>query len=359
MKKTNKKKLVFYLLNVLIIIAVTGLTVSKIIEENGIQTFSHLKGLSLISIFVLISMFFVNYFFDGLIISLSIGEYEDNIGLGRGFVGQCVGGLFSGITPLKMGYFPGLAYVYSKFNVKGENMIKAMAKTGFSNQMLMLLISVITFVACCFNPITIIIGNVSLNFVFVSLIGVIYNAVLMIGYFLLVLSPGLHNFILKIISFIFAKLRIVSDRNTYYEEKKKKMELTRNEIRKYLKNFKQSSIIFVLFLIKNLIYLGMPYVVYLLLTNGTLQLHMWLYTIVLWNLITCITNVIPIPGASGAAETIFIAVFSLAFKPVDIINSVMLVWRLFSYFINIMVGFVVFAVLMNVKIKKKDKPFIQ
>lgn len=351
MENSKKRKIIFYFINVLIVAFVTALTINKIIVEKGVESFSHLHELSVFALIVLSSMFFVNYFFEGLIISVSMKEYDDTIKVKQGIVGHCVGALFSAITPLKVGYFPGLSYVYSKYNVKGENMIKAMAKTGFSNQLLMLLFSFITFVVCCVNPISVYIGDFSLSLRAVSIIGVVYNIALMGGYLLLVLSPQLHNFILRVIAWIGVRFKILNDSKTYYETKKEKMRITREEIRKYIKNIKQNFIIFSLFFIKNFVYLGMPYVVYLLLSNESFKIEMWLYTIVLWNLITCITNIIPIPGASGTAEIAFIAIFSLIFKPESLITSVMLVWRVFSYFANVIVGFIVFFVMVYIKKK--------
>lgn len=354
MKKDNKK-IIFYLVNILIILVVTTITLNKIIHEKGIESFSHLYELNAFAFILLSGMFFVSYFLEGTIIHLAIKEYDQTIKIRRGIAGHCVGALFSAITPLKMGYFPGLSYVYSKYDVKGENMIKAMAKTGFSNQILMMIFSLITFIVSCIYPIQVNVGEISLNLKMVSVIGVIYNVVLMGGYLVLVLSPKLHNFILKVISKFGVKFKVLSDGEEYYRTKKLKMELTREEIRKYMKDVKQNLLIFSLYLLKNFFFLGMPYVVYLLLTNEPFKIEMWLYTIILWNLITCITNVIPIPGASGTAEVVFIAMFSLIFKPVSLITSVMLLWRVFSYFSNIIVGFVMFLWMMYFK-KKNISP---
>ena len=96
---------------------------------------------------------------------------------------------------------------------------------------------------------------------------------------------------------------------------------------------------------------GLPYVAYLLLTKEGFSLTTWLFSIVLCNLISYITNIIPIPGASGAAEVAFVGVFQVLFNA-GILTSVMLVWRMFSYFINIIVGFIVFIVILNYKKKK-------
>jgi uncharacterized protein (TIRG00374 family) len=95
----------------------------------------------------------------------------------------------------------------------------------------------------------------------------------------------------------------------------------------------------------------LPYIVYLLISKESFQVELWLYSIVLGDLISYITNIIPIPGGSGAAEIVFISAFSLIFSPVNLLTSVMLVWRIFGYFMRIIVGFIVFVILINLKKK--------
>ena len=65
----------------------------------------------------------------------------------------------------------------------------------------------------------------------------------------------------------------------------------------------------------------------------------------------------PIPGASGTAEVAFMGVFSILFSS-NVLTSVMFVWRIFSYFINILVGFLVFVIVINYK-KKDYSPVIE
>ena len=180
----------------------------------------------------------------------------------------------------------------------------------------------------------------------------------MIGYFILVLSPPLHNLLLKILAWLMFKIKKIDNKEIYYEEKKKKMETIRQQIRQFLKNYKEFLVLFVLYVVKGLFFGGLPYVIYLLVSKDSFNLQMWLYTIVLGRLITYITNLIPIPGASGAAEVVFIAIFSLIFSPSSLLTSIMLMWRIFSYFINIIVGFIVFIILINIK-RKKEETIIQ
>lgn len=355
MVKNRNKKIIFYLINLLIVIIVSWLTISKILKEHGVEALSYLKDMSLFSIIFLTAIFFINYYMEGIIISISMKKYKENFSASNGFVVQCVGGLFSAITPLKIGYFPSLGYAYSRYDVKTEELIKSMAKTSFSYQVLTLLLSIVSLIVCFSKNMAITLGENNLNLKYVALIGFIYNIVLFFGYFILVLSPKIHNFVLRILAWILLKIKKISNKEEYLNTKKEKMKLVRVELKTYFKNIKESSIIFFLYLFKNLIFWALPYFVYLLISKEKFNFELYLYTIVLVNLISYITNIIPLPGASGAAEVVFIATFSLIYSPESLLTSVMLVWRVFSYFINIIVGFIVFAVMINVKKKNQEQ----
>ena len=359
MVKNKGKKIIFYLINLLIVVIVSGFTISKILKEHGVDALSYLKDMSIFSIIILTAIFFVNYYIEGIIISISMKKYKKDFKPANGFVVQCVGGLFSAITPLKIGYFPSLGYAYSKYNVKAYELIKSMAKTSFSYQILTLLLSVVSLIVCFSKQMVVTLGATSLNLKYVALIGFAYNIILFGGYFLLVLSPKIHNFVLKIISLILLKIKKIDNKDDYLNGKKEKMRLVREELKDYFKNVKEFSIIFILYLFKNLMFWGLPYFVYLLIAKEKFNFDLYLYTIVLVNLISYITNIIPLPGASGAAEVVFISTFSLIYSPESLLTSVMLVWRVFSYFINIIVGFIVFAIIINVKKEQKENIIVQ
>jgi uncharacterized protein (TIRG00374 family) len=57
-----------------------------------------------------------------------------------------------------------------------------------------------------------------------------------------------------------------------------------------------------------------------------------------------ISSFFPLPGGSGAAEVSFLLVYTTYF-PRGFINSATLLWRLFTFYLNILVGglFVLFA----------------
>jgi uncharacterized protein (TIRG00374 family) len=173
----------------------------------------------------------------------------------------------------------------------------------------------------------------------------------MVGYFILVLSPKLHFLIIKIISWILFKTKKIENRKEYEEEQLIRMSIIRKEISEYFKNLKHFFQILIIYIFKNLLFGSLPYIIYLLVSNDVFQLDAWFYTIIIGSLISYITNIVPIPGASGTAEVVFVAAFSLIYPNV-LLNSIMLVWRFFSYFLNILVGFVTF---IFVCAKKKSK----
>lgn len=347
----KKNKVIFYLINILIIITVSLLTAYKIVEENGKETLLHLKEISLVAILVLSFMFIINYFLEGVIMTIAIKESEKQFSPSKGFVVQCVGGLFSAITPLKSGYLPGVAYAYSKYNVKGESIIKCMAKTSFVYQLVCFLISIIAVIVFSINNIFVYVGDSELSLLTVSIIGLIYNIVLMAGYFILVFFPPLHNLIIKAFAYILYKLKKIDNKAQYVKEKMARMKITREQIKLFFKDVKSFVYLTVVYVFKIAFFSGLPYIAYLFLTKDSFNLGEYLFSLLLTNLISYITNIIPIPGASGAAEVAFMGVFSVLFHS-GTLASVMFVWRTFSYFINIIVGFFVFVIIINYK--KKD-----
>ena len=45
MVKNKGKKIIFYLINLLIVVIVSGLTISKILKEHGVDALSYLKDM--------------------------------------------------------------------------------------------------------------------------------------------------------------------------------------------------------------------------------------------------------------------------------------------------------------------------
>lgn len=347
----KKNKIWFYLVNLLIIIVVSSLTIYKVIDQNGKETLLYLKEVSFFSVGILTTIFLINYFIEGIIISKAIKKYENNFNPSKGFIIQSVGGLFSAITPLKSGYFPSIAYVYSKYGVKAGSVIKSMAKTSVAYQFVCFLINFVAVIVFSINNQIIEIGSIELSLLTVSFIGLGYNIILIGGYFVLVLSPWLHSSLIKILAYILFKAKRINNKEEYINEKTSKMELIRKELKRFFKNLKEFIILSFMYLIKMMIYSSLPYVAYLLISKESFNLNMWLFSIVLCNLVSYITNIIPIPGASGTAEVAFVGVFQVIFNG-GMLTSVMLVWRMFSYFINIIVGFIVFIIILNHKKKR-------
>ena len=69
--------------------------------------------------------------------------------------------------------------------------------------------------------------------------------------------------------------------------------------------------------------------------------------------VTMISSFVPLPGASGGAEYSFITFFSPFCSEQSIINLIMLLWRMITFYLAIIVGMVFFVKEMK-WIKKSD-----
>ena len=352
--KSKNNKIIFYLINITVIVLVSWMSIFSIIKENGMETFSYIKNISVISLLILTFIFFLNYFMEGIVIATALKEYKSDFTPSQGFVIQSIGGLFSAITPMKIGYLPSIGYAYSRFNVKGIDVIKSMVKTTYTFQIFNFIINLISLMVCCYKEMIITVADANLNLKYIAIVGIIYNGIIMFGYFLLILSPKIHEVSIKLASWLLYKIKKIDNRSEFESAKIEKMAITRNEIKHFLKDIKQFSKLLGLYTLKYFIYGSLPYVIFLLLSKENFNIEIWLYTLVLRNLISYITSIVPIPGASGAAELAFVATFSLVFSPEPLLNSIMLLWRMFTYFMNIIIGFATFLILSNVKKRAKS-----
>ena len=101
---------------------------------------------------------------------------------------------------------------------------------------------------------------------------------------------------------------------------------------------------------------GFPYIAYLLLTKNSFNLNDYFYCFLLFQAMSYVTNLIPVPGGMLAIEFSFITVF----KPFmgDIVNMALLLFRLNTFIIIIIydfIFFIVFEIIMNKINSKKEE----
>ena len=190
-----------------------------------------------------------------------------------------------------------------------------------------------------------------INFDIISLafVGFAINTLVIVGLFFLAFSSKFHNFLIKYGIGLLAKLHIVKNKDEQVLKLNTKVETFRIELKKLLQNKGVLIIVSLLFLIKMILNSSIPYFI-----SNAMGLKMavdnefiaFVNTTSMTNLVTTITAMIPIPGASGGAELVFRYMFGGSFfinATSNDISALILMWRGITFYLGLIIGFIVFV----------------
>lgn len=346
----NKKKKIIYIIDIIVILLITSLTVFNLLKENPKDKLEAITNIGIIGILILLIVYLVNVLIEGFITKLVIKCNNENIKYLDAIGSYSTGALFSNITPLKLGNAPSIVYYYTKCGLRLDKAVASFIEGNFIWVLNTILTCSVCMMVCYSHDITISLGDVNVDLGLVALIGLIYNF-LMLGICLLVaFNSFLQNLFIKVSSWILVKLKKITSVDKYCKEQEEKLGLYRIAIKNFLLNFKKSIAVLFLYIFKTFIWGSVPYIAYLLITNNGFDLGMCLYSFMLSQLVYYIGNVVPIPGASGAIEFSFLILYYSLFEQSYLVSTV-LIWRVITYFIPIVVGFIFFIRILN----KKEK----
>lgn len=346
----HKKKWV-YILNVIIILLITSLTIYKLLKEDPKAKLEALTNLSIYGIIIILSIYIINALIEGFISKLVINGGKTKITFLEAIEAYCVGALFSNITPMKIGNMPSIVYAHSKSGIKVNESIAYYIQENLIYLFNMAIICIMCLITCYSLDLSIVIGNTSIKLALVALTGLFYNFLLVAVSLLIAYNSFLQNLFLRVSGWLLFKFKRINNREDYYNQEQEKLILYRQAYNNFFKNLKLSIITLFLFLIKTFIWGSVPYVIYILISHNSFNIEQFFYSFILSQLLYYVASIVPIPGASGAIELSFIAVYSNIISESYLV-SVVLLWRVITYFIPIIVGFISFILVIN----KKKKP---
>ena len=340
------------IINVLVIAIVTSLAIFYLAKDNIFDDLSSLKKLPFYA-YLIIGLLVLGYVLcDSFIIFRSFKginnkmKYKDCIGM------YLYGNLGSSLTPSKAGHYPmKLFYMEKKGNTIDQS-LSVVTRAQIVYSLVNVICYVIMFIVCSINKVTFTLstGN-EIKLQSVALIGLLI-AILSLGIFIgLAFIPPLNNLLIKLVGFFVCKKNKNITREEYYEKEKRKMEITRAQIIYFLKNTHKEipSIIanFGFLLFNNCL----PYFIYLLLSGKDFNFVDLLFYFSLFQSVSYITTFFPIPGNAGVAESTFVIVFKVAMG--NFVGSTLLLWRLFNYYVLVIVD-VIYFIFDTLKVKKKN-----
>ena len=337
----NKKSIKKFIRNFVFFIALIIFTFWIIFRNQDIRELVDiLRSANLIYIFIGIIVMLLYFVIESINIKNILKSFGEHISVIRALKYTFIGFFFSAITPAASGGQPMEIYYMRKDGIP------------VANSTLSLLIQL-----CGFQISTISLGIVCaiLNsyllkggFTFLFIIGVLLNlsalTLLLIGIFSKRLTKKLVKLFIKILELF--KVKQMDSRkeriNTAIE--------TYNESSVYIKTHKIEFIKSILrVFIQIILYYSVPFLIY---KSFGLNDYNILKLISLQAVLYCTTSGIPLPGAIGISEGVFLGIYGIVFGT-ELLNSGMLLFRGITFYLYVIISLVV--VMINIIRSKSIK----
>ena len=181
------------------------------------------------------------------------------------------------------------------------------------------------------------------NLFVIVLIGFVLNTAIIFFIYGLAKFRRLHDWIKNKGVYLGHKLHLVKDPQKAIEGIEIQLEKFRLESDKLRHNKQVIVKCALLCVLRLLLYYAVPYIVFLAL-GVPFSFDMFINAIAMGSFVSIATGLIPIPGASGGAEAIFVLMFGNLFGT-NLISGAMLLWRFFTFYLVMFVGAICFAYL--------------
>ena len=257
-----------------------------------------------------------------------------------------IGQLFNNITPFASGGQPVQAYVLNKENRRISDSLSVMALKFIITQ-IALVVSTLFVVVLEFNFFM----ELMQDYIWVAILGFVINIVAIIVVILAGVKKRAITIITNPIITLLGEIRIL-----------KNPEKTRNKLDESIDNFgmqfkvmksekKMTLEMFITAVIQSFAYYSITYMVYRAFGNSEIG---FLQIIPVQALLLLIMTFIPTPGSGLGAEGGFYLLFNSIFKE-GTINISILFWRIYTFYLPIIVGALFLIPIKRKKIKEKDK----
>ncbi len=340
-----------YIIDIVIVLIVTGLTIFYLAHNGIFNDISSLKEISWYGLITLIAITAACILLRSVVFYTSFKNTDSGLGYGSAICAYMFGTLGSGVTPFKIGHFPFMFYYYGKRKVPFEKSLGIICMNQIIYSLTTIFTYLLVMVVCLAKKTTIVVQETTIHIWIFALIGFLFNLGTLILVLLMTYIKKFHSAVVKCLSFFLFKFKKISSREEYESEHTIKMQIYKEQINFVLKHLHKFILTFLSFFVYIILYYTLPYIIYLFMTKATFSLSDLVFFFALSQAMTYITNVIPVPGGTGVAEFSFLVIFGLVFAE-NMVGAAMIVWRVSTFYIPILISFIIFIATM-IKYKKK------
>lgn len=327
----NKK----YFINIAVILLIGGVSIYLSIGKQFDEVINAFKEAKVYWIIIMAIVMFSYYLFDALSLLYFGKAYKKDYSFKQSFINAISGTFFNGITPFASGGQFAQVYIFNK---------QGIAPTNSASILLMCFI--------CYQSVLVLYTGVVVLFKYnyfiheqagifsLAMLGFLINFAVILSLFGGAKSKGLQNFLTHNVLKFLCKIRIVKD----YEMTCAKIQQYLTDFREQLKFLQKNKPVLVRSCLCNFIKLtiiySMPFFAAKAL-NLNVSWNEFFDYIGLCSFIYLINAFLPIPGASGGSEGVYVILFG--FLGAIGTSSSLFLWRFMSYYMGLIIGGLVFS----------------
>lgn len=321
----NKKNLY----NGLLIVIVTVLVLFFALKDDFLEKIEYLFSFNIWWLFFAILLVFLYWFLKSLVIYFCARKFDDRYPLKKAFNLIMGTQFFNAVTPFSTGGQPYQIYKFKKHGFSLEKGTNIIIQDFIVYQIALILLGTIAIVT---NNIFNIFPEDSFleKLVF---IGYLINLSVIILLFIVAFNKKGNRLILNLIIKIGARLKFIKNEEQFLDKSNETIENFHNNALFLMK----SKIMFINIIIINLIALVCLYLVPFMLIMGLGESISPLVAIMTSAYVMLIGSFVPIPGGSGGLEFSFVRFYGY-FVVGAKLSSIMIVWRLITYYLGLFVG---------------------
>lgn len=326
MKKISGK-LIF---NIITLLIPVGFIIYFFTSENGLMDLlENASGFNWLWIGAGFLCQISNVAIDAYILYRFTNNYDTGFTLKKAIKTTFVGQFFSVITPGAVGGQPMQIYCMKKQNVDTGVATSSLVQKFLVYQTT---ITVYSLVAMLCN-IDLFTGNMRTAMMSLAAFGFISHALVIIFAYMFSLNRNLTTSIIRFFFNLLAKIKIIKNAPEKAAKTEAQLEYFHQSNKKLYRNKKMLAITCLLTITQLTLIFVIPYTIYRAFNFS--DAHMF-DMITGQAFVTMVSSFMPLPGGSGAAEGSFYIFFEMFFTP-STIKSAILVWRILTYFMNIII----------------------
>ena len=326
-KPANKKVVIFNF--ILILVIFVGLTIYMISVDGIDNIWEVLQKVNYKWVAVGIVCLGIHWICEASNLHIPLKKMYPDQSFTNSFKVSMLGQLFNNITPFSSGGQPMQAYELTKTGKRVSDSLSAMAMKFIITQTA-LVVSTITVVLFQFS----FFANLMQDYVWIAIVGFVLNILAIVAVILAGIKKKMITFFTTPIIKLLGKIHILKNPENTIEKLDKSIDNFREQFL-IMKSEKRMVIkMFLIAIIQSFAYYSITYIVYRALGNSGISFWQIIPT---QAFLLLIMTFIPTPGSGLGAEGGFYLLFNSIFKQ-GTINMSILFWRIYTFYLPIMVG---------------------